>query len=162
MPQIGSGKESWGRYRSNLGERPQQMKSIVLIACGKRKQPRGVRAEDLYTGSLFKMSLRYAKSLSPDMIFILSAKHGLLDLGREIEPYDSTLNNISTAEIRTWSADVVARLRERADLCQDRFIFLAGDRYRRFIIPHLRFVEIPMEGLRQGEQLQFLKKQISA
>ncbi len=80
------------------------MKRIVLIACGKRKRPYRSRAEDLYIGTLFKLSLRYARSLRPDMVFILSAKHGLLDLGRKIEPYESTLNNMPTTEIRAWSA----------------------------------------------------------
>ena len=138
------------------------MKRIVLIGCGKRKQPHRTRAENLYLGTLFEFSLRYARSLSPDMIFILSAKHGLLDLGHEIEPYDMTLNNMPVAEIRAWSSNVVARLRERADLRHDHFIFLAGDRYRRFILPHVRSFELPLRGLRFGEQLQFLKRQVSA
>jgi len=138
------------------------MKRIVLIACGKRKRPYRSRADGLYIGTLFKLSLQYARTLNPDMIFILSAKHGLLDLGREIEPYESTLNNMPTAEIRAWSADVVTRLRQHADLHHDHFIFLAGERYRRFIIPHLRSYEIPLRGLGIGKQLQFLKRQVSA
>jgi len=137
------------------------MKRVVLIACGKQKQPRRAAAKDLYVGTLFKLSLRFAKSLNPSMIFILSAKHGLLDLEREIEPYDTTLNNMSIAETKAWSAGVVAQIRAHADLHQDHFIFLAGDRYRRFIIPHVRSFEIPLRGLRIGEQLQFLKGQVS-
>ncbi|MDP6045475.1 MAG: hypothetical protein QGG25_07695 [Phycisphaerae bacterium] len=137
------------------------MKRIILIACGKLKQPGRARAEDLYTGSLFRLSLRYARDLSPDMIFILSARYGLLDLGREVTPYDATLNRMSVGEIKAWSENVVARLREHADLHHDRFIFLAGDRYRRYIIPHLHSIEIPLRGLRIGEQLQFLKRQVS-
>ena len=38
------------------------------------------------------MNLKFAKSLNPDNIFILSAKYGLIDLDEEIEPYDKTLN----------------------------------------------------------------------
>ena len=40
--------------------------------------------------------------MSADKIFILSTKHGLLDLEEEIEPYDQTLNNMGTGEIRIW------------------------------------------------------------
>ena len=53
------------------------MKKIVLISCGKDKCNQRAKARDMYKGSLFKKSLRYAQKLNPDQIFILSAKHGL-------------------------------------------------------------------------------------
>ncbi len=115
-------------------------------------------ADDL--GALHKYSLQFAKNLSSDKLFILSARHGLLDPDREIKPYDITLNRMSTEEIRSWSANVVVQLSERADLCADHFVILAGDRYRRFIVPHIQSYEIPLQGLRIGQQLQFLKKAV--
>ncbi len=42
----------------------------------------------------------------------------------------------------------------------DHFIILAGKRYREHLLPHLAHVEIPMEGLPIGKQLQFLKQHI--
>lgn len=66
------------------------MSKIVLIACAKNKMPHRAKAKELYRSSLFKYSLKYAELLNPDKIFILSAKHHLLDLEREIEPYDET------------------------------------------------------------------------
>lgn len=104
------------------------------------------------------MSLRYARSLDPHAIFILSAKYGLLSLDTEIEPYDITLSNLPMAEVRAWAQKVVSQLRLSTDLEKDHFIFLAGQKYRKFIIPHLVSYEAPLEGMRIGKQLQWLSK----
>ena len=49
---------------------------IVLISCASKKLNHKAKAGDLYISQLFKSGLRYAKSLNPDKIFILSAKYG--------------------------------------------------------------------------------------
>ena len=100
-------------------------------------------------------NLRYAKSRMPDDIFILSANYGLLELDREIEPYDVTLRKMSTAQVRAWADGVLDQLRRHADLHSDHFILLAGDIYRRYLIPHLASFEIPLQGMKIGKQLQF-------
>jgi uncharacterized protein DUF6884 len=136
------------------------MKTIVLISCVSKKLPRRARAENLYVSSLFKKNLQYARSLKPDRILILSAKHGLLELDQEVEPYDVTLNEMSTANIRRWADGVISQLRQVADLKKDIFVFLAGERYRKYLTPHLLRYEIPMHGLGIGEQLHFLNKHL--
>jgi len=45
-----------------------------------------------------------------------------------------------------------------ADLQNDRFTILAGDRYRWFIMPDLRNAEVPLEGLPIGKLLQALDR----
>ena len=62
------------------------MKKIVLISCVSKKLAVKSKAENLYSSVLFKYNLRYAKSLNPEKIFILSAKYGLLSLDDEVEP----------------------------------------------------------------------------
>lgn len=131
---------------------------VVLISCGKKKLPVKAIGSDLYVSSLFKMNLQYGRSLSPDKIFILSAKYGLIHLDEAIDPYDLTLNNMSSLELKAWASKVLAQLRQEADLNSDHFVFLAGDRYRKHLVPHLRFNEVPMAGLSIGRQLQFLKR----
>ena len=132
------------------------MQTIILIACASKKVDHRARARDLYKSDLFEKSLAYAESLHPDAIYILSAKHGLLDPETEIEPYDVTLNRMSAAERKKWARGVLARLGQVSDLRHDRYVILAGTRYRQDLTPHLAHTEIPMEGLRIGEQLQFL------
>ncbi len=92
------------------------MKNIVLISCVSKKLDRKATAEKIYTSSLFKKNLTYAKSLKPNEIFILSAKHGLLKLTDEIEPYDKTLNKMLVNERKEWSKVVVKQLKSVADL----------------------------------------------
>lgn len=63
------------------------MQHYILIACASTKLSSPAPAADLYQSDLFRMSLRYARSLRPDGIFILSALHGILPPEREIAPY---------------------------------------------------------------------------
>ena len=135
------------------------MNNIVLISCVSKKLDRKSTAESIYTSSLFKKNLTYAKSLKPNGIYILSAKHGLLKLTDEIEPYDKTLNNMRSNEIKEWSKKVINQLKSVTDLKNDEFTFLAGGKYRKFLIPELSNVKIPMKGLKIGQQLQWLTKQ---
>jgi hypothetical protein len=137
------------------------MKKIVLISCVSKKLPHEARAEDLYISPLFKFNLRYAKQLNPDEIYILSAKHGVLELDVKIEPYDTTLNKMGVAERRVWSDKVLEQLATRADLQRDHFVFLAGQNYRKYVVTRLASFEAPMEGLRIGMQLQKLKEMTS-
>lgn len=137
------------------------MKHIVLISCVKRKAKGTARCEDLYTSDLFRKSLAYARKLGPDAIYILSAKYGLVDLAQELESYDETLKTMSVGQIRAWSERVLEQLRRVARLEQDHFTFLAAEKYRRFLLPHLPHHEIPMEGLGIGCQLRYLKERLA-
>ncbi len=135
------------------------MKKIILISCVSKKRTRKSKAKDLYISALFKKNLQYALQQNPDQIFILSAKYGLVTLDEEIEPYDLTLNTMSASEIKQWAAKVRQQLSEHADLREDLFVFLAGEKYRKYLIPHMIHVKIPFEGLTIGKQLQQLTKQ---
>jgi hypothetical protein len=134
------------------------MKTIVLISCVSRKLDRKAKAEELYISPLFCLSLNYARELSPDGIFILSAKHGLLPLHAEIEPYDETLHKMPAEKVREWGDRVFSQLQVIADVEKDRFIFLAGSRYRKHLVERLPRSEAPLAGLGIGRQLQWLKR----
>ena len=134
-------------------------RTIILISCSSRKRTQPAPAAELYQGTLFKASLASAERQAPDAIYILSAKHHLVEPDEVLEPYDLTLNDMPSAELRRWSDTVLEQLKRTADLERDRFIILAGDKYRRFLLPHLKHVELPLEGMRIGEQVQFLQRQ---
>ena len=137
------------------------MQTIVLISCVKSKLDVPARAAELYTSTLFRLNLAYARQLQPDAIYILSAKYGLLELDQVIEPYEKTLNKMDEYDKRVWAMQVLASLRRKADLNSDRFIFLAGVNYRKYLVPHMAHVEIPLEGLALGQQLQELKRRLA-
>lgn len=117
------------------------------------------KARDLYTSPLFKKMMRYALSLEPKEIFILSALHGLLDLDKVILPYEKTLNNMKVKDRKDWSEEVIASLEERCDLQNDEFVLLAGRKYSEFLAPRLAHVIEPMDGLSQGRRLKWLNEQ---
>lgn len=131
---------------------------VVLISCASKKLNVKSKAKELYVSPLFKLNLKYAESLNPDKIFILSAKHGLLRLDEEVKPYDETLNKIRDFEIKIWADKVLNKLSLLSDLKKDEFIFLAGEKYRKHLLPGVRNFKIPLEGLGIGKQLKFLKE----
>ena len=146
------------------------MRTVVLISCVSKKGVNKAKAKELYKSALFKYSLAYAYSIKPDKIFILSALHHLLDPETEIAPYDVTLSNVpknkrkpglkvlNTEEKDEWGKKVIEQLSQQTDLKNDRFVVLAGQEYINPIIKDIEYFNLPLEGLRYGERLAFLKK----
>jgi hypothetical protein len=142
----------------NLQNGKAMRKNIVLISCSSQKLSHHAKAKNLYTSTLFKLSLKFATKLAPDEIYILSAKHGLLGLDQEIEPYEQTLNSMSSSEIQVWAHHVLKQIEEVCSISESEFTFLAGDKYRKHLLPILKDHKIPLKGRRIGEQLQILKR----
>jgi hypothetical protein len=138
-------------------------KTIARVACVSAKQPAASPAGDLYTSTWFKKASAFARQTA-DEWYILSAKHGLLDPETVIEPYDETLSRMPAAERRAWAHQVLKSL---PDVLQpgDRVVILAGKKYRENLIAPIEqlgcSVEVPMEGLRIGEQLRWLNQHIA-
>lgn len=135
-------------------------KRIALIACSKSKVDYETKAEDMYVGNLFRLSLAYAKALQMDKLYILSAKYGLLNIDTVIEPYDECLWNKNKSEREVWSEKVIEQLKLETDISNDHFYIFAGTPYRESLLNSLANATIPLEGLMQGQQLQYLKKQL--
>ncbi len=136
------------------------MRTVVLISCVSQKLDKKSKAKDLYVSTLFKKNMAYASTLNPDKIYILSAKYGLLGLDDRIEPYNVTLNTMKVAEKKAWSEEVLSQLQKMESIEDTKFIFLAGNNYREYLMPHLPHTEAPMKGLPIGKQLQFLTEKI--
>lgn len=115
------------------------MKSIVLISCCKEKLPHAAPAADLYQSENYKNRLAYANSLKPDGIFILSAKHHLVELNQTLEPYDVNLADKSSEEKTEWAKTVLKELSQKFDFSDTHFIILAkADYYSELVkrLPH--------------------------
>lgn len=136
------------------------MSKIVLISCVSMKLDTKAEAKDLYVSPLFKMNLAYARLLKPRKIYILSARYGLVDLEEEIEPYDQTLNTMKMGQVKDWALDVIEQMQGKISFQNDEIIFLAGERYRKFLLPLCRNAQVPLEGLGIGKQLGWLKKKL--
>ena len=133
------------------------MKNIFLIACCSKKLQGSHPAEELYQSDLFKKSLAYAKQQNPDKIFILSAKHHVVELQDKLCYYNKTLNNMTAEERKLWGKTVSNQLQAKGcDFQNDKFTILAGENYRKNLVSEISDVVIPLEGMRIGEQLHTL------
>jgi hypothetical protein len=138
------------------------MTTIALVACVSKKNPTPMPARDLYVSDWFHKASAYAARVA-DGWYILSAKYGLTAPDAIIEPYDETLNRIRVAARRAWARRVIEDLK-RVLQPGDRVVILAGSRYRQDLIGPIRqmgcTVDVPMEGLKIGEQLRWLKQRV--
>lgn len=136
--------------------------TVVLVSCVSQKRARATAAKDLYVSDWFVKARAYAERLGVPW-FILSAEYGLVDPDAVIAPYEKTLNTMSSPARRDWADRVFSQLRSAAPDARS-VVFLAGARYREFLAERLRArgitVEVPMQGLRIGEQLSWLGRQV--
>lgn len=139
----------------------QEPKTIVLIACAATKLSKPAPAQELYISPLFKKSLAYAHTLNPTAIYILSAKHYVVPLKKILQPYNVTLLDMGADEVKAWSAEIAKQLSTKYSLQNDHFIFLAGEKYRKYLEPMMAHHSAPTEGLRIGEQLQWYTRKLA-
>lgn len=95
----GCGKRKWGTL----------MYRVCLVMCSKHKLRAPTRAKDLYVSDRFQADRFQAENYF-DCWYILSAKHGLVDPGRIISPYDVELAHMSDSVRQKWGARVVRSL----------------------------------------------------
>jgi hypothetical protein len=140
------------------------MSAIVILSCTKSKLDKPSQAQDLYSASpMFKKTLEYGKSLKPDKMYILSAKHFLVPLNKVLAPYDKTLKEMPKDEKEAWGEKVISQMKSSGiSLEKDKFIFLTGSEYMKPLLQYIPEgnIEKPMEGRRMGERLQWLNSQI--
>jgi hypothetical protein len=141
------------------------MATVVLLSCTKSKTPYEAPAQELYSASpMFQKTLEYGKTLKPDKMYILSAKHHLVNLDQKLKPYDLTLKDFNKEEKEKWGEEVYREMKQRGiDPNKNKFIFLAGNEY---IKPLLKYIpesniETPMGGKRFGQRLKWLNSQLS-
>ena len=139
------------------------MSQIVLLSCTKSKLSKPSQAQDLYSASpMFQKTLEYGKSLKPDKMFILSAKHHLVPLTKVLAPYDKTLKEMPKDEKIAWGEEVIKQMKSHGiNPEKDKFIFLTGSEYMKPLVQYISNIESPMEGKRMGERLQWLNSQIN-
>jgi hypothetical protein len=133
---------------------------VFLVSCVSKKRSVASRAKELYVSDWFQKARSFVERTGCPW-FILSAEHGLVGPEVMISPYNKTLNTMPVNERRAWAATVLQQIRAALPDAK-RIAFLAGRRYREFLIDELRSrhveITVPMEGLRIGEQLRWLAR----
>jgi hypothetical protein len=140
------------------------MAKVVLLSCTKSKLDKPSPAQELYSASpMFQKTLEYGKSLKPDKMFILSAKHHLVPLTKTLEPYDKTLKEMPKDEKEKWGEETIKQMKSAGiNPEKDTFVFLTGSEYMKPFNQYIpdSNIEKPMEGKRFGERLKWLNSQV--
>ena len=140
------------------------MAKVVLLSCTKSKTKHAAPAQELYSASpMFQKTLEYGKSLKPDKMYILSAKHHLVPLTKTLEPYDKTLKEMPKDEKDKWGEETIKQMKSAGiNPEKDQFIFLTGSEYMKPFNQYIpdSNIENPMEGKCFGERLKWLNSQV--
>jgi hypothetical protein len=133
---------------------------LVLVACVAAKQAAPAPARELYISDWFRKARRHVESAGVRWS-ILSAQYGLVRPTEVLNPYERTLNTMSVSDRRAWAASVWSEIESQLSGTR-RVVFFAGQRYREFLVERLGElgvqVDIPLEGLRIGEQLSWFSR----
>ena len=133
----------------------------VFLSCTKEKAKKRCKAREMYEpSSLFSKSYEYAKTLNPDKIYILSAKHHLLPLSREINPYNQTLNGASVEERKEWSEEVLKQMKSAGIDFNAKTYFFCGENYIEFLEEHFPNSKSMYKGKVIGEIMHWLDKKL--
>lgn len=131
------------------------MESIALIACSKRKLAHRAKTRDLYQGERFKLACKFIERYEVDSAFVLSARYGLIGLDEMIQPYDTSLADMTTRERREWartiSMDIIRRLPSSTHI-----IVLAEDLYADSLRQYLPHAVYPFTGMDEEQQRAWL------
>jgi hypothetical protein len=139
--------------------------AIGLVQCSGTKNYKKCRASEMYWPSaFFRKSFTYC-SRTYELVGILSAKHGFLLPEDVIEPYDITLNKMSSAGRREWARRTFSQMCNQLDMDKiDDVYFHAGKNYRTDLVIMFvglgKRVNIPLEGLGIGQQLSWYDGQL--
>lgn len=149
---------------------------VTLISCSKEKvkSEQELPARELYSASvLFRKSLRYAEATS-DLVFIASAKYGVVSPEYKMPYYDKSLNDMSAGDTRDWGRQAANGL--HCELIKYRpkhpheLTMLLGEKYteafldfwtlcsHHFVAQDKEQVRQPLRGMQIGERLHWLTK----
>lgn len=135
------------------------MADIALISCTKSKRGSASPAALLYTSALFNKSLLYSQTIAR-RTYILSAKHGLLNLNDTIDPYELSIKSLNPLQRAEWALKVGGRLKE-VITARDTVHLLTGRAYYTPLLEYFKqircTVSFPLEGLSLGNRVSWLK-----
>ena len=142
----------------------QKYLKIGMVGCVAQKRTAPARAKNLYISPLFLKRRRYVER-NYDAWHILSARYHMISPDDILDPYDETLKRKAAAERRNWASRVFSQITALYPDAQNQiFYFHAGADYQKYLTDLLRNrgykYELPLKGLRIGEQLAWYRKNV--
>jgi len=143
---------------------PHPVRRVCLVSCVAQKAGSRLPAKDLYASTLFRSSRAWAERMANDW-YILSAKHGLVDPDRPLDPYDLSLKQLGVHELEEWRIRVISALQEKV-ITGDIITLLASRAYITPIESWLRDagvrIHVPLDGRSLGFRLHWLQHALLA
>lgn len=134
---------------------------VGLLSCTSMKQSYRCKASEMYQKSpRFALAYQYAKKTC-DVVFILSAKYGLIHENTVIDPYNETLNEKTDRERMNWAQNVLFDLKKVQSLKDDEFLIIAGMNYCQYLLPAIHQYERPLAGVSLGNWVPVLQTLIN-
>lgn len=146
---------------------------VAVIPCTKEKlvTQKPVMLTELYAPStLFRLSHRYVcEVLKVDAVWVLSAKHGAQPAYYRSMPYDESLVGMSSVQRSVWADMAADQLEALRGFDTDFAVYdLSGFEYREALdlwftrAAYMAGITIyrPLEGMRIGKRLGWLKQQV--
>jgi len=166
----GSRQSTLGRIAHNLGQQIAATRNLVsrkqlaLISCVGPKLDKPAPARELYNSQWWRAARNFVEANNYNW-FALSARHGLVECDRILDPYDETLRGKPILQRRQWAEKVCEQIDSTAAPGAE-LIFYTGKLYREFVVPDLLAkserlwtARTPLAGLNGiGYQLQFFKR----
>ena len=115
-------------------------KRVVLLNCTKDKLTYKAKARDLYSASdNFREILYKAELDKPDHIFVISAKHGLVELDEDLEPYDFHIEMLNDDQKKEWSKKIIKDLKKSGiNFDNDEFFPILTEEYLTPLKPYIK------------------------
>lgn len=127
----------------------------IFISCGIQKRSKRCPAWQMYCSVNSRLALSYGKKMWDDgkaNVYILSAKHGLLPLDKEIEPYSKTLVDASEEVVEKWAEKVIIQMKRAKVDFDAKTVWLTTTAYSDPIKDHFKRSEFPLDGKGVGAQ----------
>lgn len=86
---------------------------FFVIGCSREKRPDRAPAAELYISKRFRSTVNLVQKFNAPYA-ILSAKHGIVPPTTLLDPYDVSLDGMSTIKTSRWAAEALKRLSELA------------------------------------------------
>jgi len=154
-------------------------KTLVIVGCGAAKRDEPAPAHDLYTSTYFAKKREYAEAVGDEWA-ILSAEHGLVEPSEELNPYETSIDDLGDDALNELAHEVGMDLidwvhweqTQNSRTTVERIVVLAGKRYLEPLRSRETFhagideeVVFPLQqadlgGI--GEQMAWLKKRVEA
>lgn len=132
---------------------------MIIIGCSEKKEQKRSRAKDLYISERFILSRKICDEHT-DRWLILSAKHGLLEPDKQVDPYDLAIDDLSNESKTNWIDAVSNKIRERSSPMKP-VVFLGDPSYFIDIYHNLFHDEIttciPFKHLNEFHRVEWLK-----